>query len=600
MPVIRPFGDPCALAPPRTTREDLPGGSFVLRHPESLQPYTRCIGDWLDHWAATTPDAPFLAERDTPQTWRRLTYAQARRQVGRIAQALLDLDLPAGKPTVVLSDNAVDHALLALASMHVGRPTCTVSSAYCRLTKDYSKVRAVLDALDPALVYAAEPRVYGGAIAAWGGHAAIVFSQQAQSHPGALPFARLADVAETPAVQRAFEAVRPDDHAKYLLTSGSTGVPKVVINTHRMLTANQQQMAQAWPFLSHHRIDLLEWLPWSHTFGGNHNFNMALAHGGSIAIDEGRPAPGLIERTVANLREVRPNLYFNVPRGIDMLLPYLESDESFARDFFARLEGLFYAAAALPQSLWQRIEAVAARVRERPLWFTSSWGATETSPAVTSVHWTLDRAGCIGAPLPGVELKFVPNGNKLEMRVRGPNVFSAYRNAPEQTAAAFDEDGYYMIGDAGKLVDEADPTRGVAFDGRVAEDFKLMSGTWVSVGTLRLRVVSALNPLAADVVITGHDREELGVLIFPSPAARELTPEALAERVRKALAALRAEGGGSSQSPTRARVLDEPASADAGEITDKGYINQRAVLTRRASEVIALYGSVPDPRTIRL
>ena len=600
MDTPKPFGDASSLATPRVERENLPGGGFVLRHPEPLQPYTRCVGAWLEHWAATTPDAIFLAERDSPNTWRRLSYGQVRRDVGRIAQTLLDMGLPPGKPVVVLSDNAIDHALLALATMHIGRPVCAVSSAYCRLTKDYGKVRAVLDALDPALVYANDPAVYGPAIAGWSGKPPIVFSQDAGAFAGAIAFRSLTETAETPAVPRAYEGVRPDDIAKYLLTSGSTGTPKVVINTHRMLTANQQQMTQVWPFLTRHRLELLEWLPWSHTFGANHNFNMALAHGGSIAIDDGRPAPGLIERTVRNLREVRPNVYFNVPRGYDMLLPYLEQDEDFARDFFSRLECVFYAAAALPQSLWQRLEAVAARTRARPVWFTSSWGATETAPAVTSVYWPIERAGCIGAPLPGVELKLVPSGDKLEMRVRGPNVFPGYRNAPELTAKAFDAEGYYLIGDAGKLVDDADPTQGVAFDGRVAEDFKLMSGTWVSVGTLRLRVVSALNPLAADVVITGHDREELGVLIFASPAARELTPEALAERVRDALAALRAEGGGSSQSPTRARVLDEPPNADAGEITDKGYINQRAVLTRRASEVIALYSNVPDPRTIRV
>ena len=256
---------------------------------------------------------------------------------------------------------------------------------------------------------------------------------------------------------QAFEAIRPDHHAKYLLTSGSTGTPKVVINTHRMLTANQQQMAQVWPFLNRHRLNLLEWLPWSHTFGANHNFNMALAHGGAIHVDEGRPAPGLIEKTVKNLREVKPNFYFNVPRGFDMLLPFLEQDEATARDVFERLEGVFYAGAALPQSVWERLEGVARRVRERPVWFTSSWGATETSPAITSVHWRIDRAGCIGAPLPGIELKLVPNAGKLEMRVRGPTVFPGYRDAPELTAKAFDEDGYYLIGDAGKLVDDARP-----------------------------------------------------------------------------------------------------------------------------------------------
>jgi feruloyl-CoA synthase len=601
MSEIRPFGDAGALAPSRVLREDLPGGGFVLRSAEALQPFARCIGDWLEHWARTTPDALFLAEREGT-SWRTLSYAEVRAQVGRIAQSLLDLELPSGKPVVVLSDNGVDHALLALATMHLGRAVCTVSSAYCRLTKDYTKVHTILDALDPALVYAAEPSVYGPPISSWAarGHRPIVLSRGAAELPGAIGFAHLGATNETAAVMRAFGAITPETHAKYLLTSGSTGTPKVVVNTHRMLCANQQQMTQVWPFLQRHPLRLLDWLPWSHTFGANHNFNLVLAHGGSLHVDEGRPMPGLIEKTVANLREVKPNLFFNVPRGFDMLLPFLESDEGFAREFFESLEGIFYAGAALPQSLWQRIEAVAGRVRERPLWFTSSWGATETSPAVTNVHWAIDRAGCIGAPLPGVELKFIPSGDKLEMRVRGPNVFPGYRNAPELTTQAFDEDGYYLIGDAGKLVNPADPSQGVAFDGRVAEDFKLMSGTWVSVGTLRVRAVAALSPLATDVVITGHDREEVGLLVFPSPAAKAMEAAERNDKIRAALQALRAEGGGSSQSPTRALLLAEPPNADAGEITDKGYINQRAVLARRADQVMALYSAPHHPDLILL
>jgi feruloyl-CoA synthase len=596
-----PFGEPGALAPSRVLREDLPDGSFVLRSAEKLQPYTRCVGDWLDHWARTTPDALFLAERDASGGWRRLSYSQARAEVGRIAQGLLGLAVPADQPVVVLSDNSVDHALLALATMHIGRAVCTVSSAYCRLTKDYAKVHAILDALDPALVYAADPAVYGPPIATWAAREArpVVFSQGAVDFPGALAFAQLA-ATETGAVAAAAASITPDTHAKYLLTSGSTGVPKVVINTHRMLCANQQMMVQAWPFLNRHPLRLLDWLPWSHTFGANHNFHMVLAHGGSLHIDDGRPMPGLVEKTVANLREVQPNFYFNVPRGFDMLLPFLESDEDFARGFFQHVEGIFYAGAALPQSLWQRLEGVARRVRERPIWFTSSWGSTETAPAITSVHWAIDRAGCIGSPLPGAELKFVPSGDKLEMRARGPNVFESYRGAPELTAKAFDEQGYYLIGDAGKLVSPDDPSQGVAFDGRVAEDFKLMSGTWVSVGTLRLRAVAALNPLATDVVITGHDREEVGLLVFPSPVAKAMEPGERALKVRQALQALRAEGGGSSQSPSRALLLAEPPNADAGEITDKGYINQRAVLTRRSADVMALYSAVPNPEVIRI
>ncbi len=589
---IRLFNDPAGLATPQTVREDRPDGSFVLRHPEPLQAHARCVGEWLTHWASTTPDAPFLAERDGPQAWRRLSYAQARACVGRLAQALLELRLGVGQPVVVLSDNAIDHALLMLACLHIGRPVCTVSSAYSRAGSDHAKLHAMLDALAPCLVYASDAAGYGPAMQGWPGRALRVFSQGAGDVAGAIAFDTLLQADEGPAVTHAALAVQPGDHAKYLLTSGSTGLPKVVINTHRMLTANQQQLAQVWPFLTRHKLHLLEWLPWSHTFGGNHNFNMVLAHGGSLTIDDGRPAPGLIDRTVRNLREIRPNFYFNVPRGFDMLLPSLEQDDSFAAAFFSRLQAVFYAGAALPQSLWQRLEAVAARTpraNPRPVWFTSSWGATETSPVLTSVHWQIPRAGCIGAPVPGVELKLVPNAGKLEMRVRGPNIFPGYRNAPELSAQAFDAEGFYRIGDAGKLVDASDPSQGVAFDGRVAEDFKLSSGTWVSVGTLRTRVVSALDPLAVDVVVTGHDRDSVGVLIFPSPAARALPEAELASRLREALARLKAEGGGSSHAPGRARLLAEPPNADAGEITDKGYVNQRAVLHRRAAEVEAMY-----------
>jgi feruloyl-CoA synthase len=593
------FGDPAALAPPRVEREDLPGGGFILRHADALQPHARCIGSWLEHWNRVTPDAVFLSERAPDGSWRRLTYRQVRQTIGRIAQGLLDLQLPAGKPVVVLSDNSVDHALLLLASMHVGRPVCSVSSAYSRLTKDFSRIHGILDTLDPGLVYAGDAAVYGPASGTWSGSAPRVFSLDAAKVPGAIDFATLGERAETHAVMDAFTVIRPEHHAKFLLTSGSTGTPKVVINTHLMLTANQQQIAQVWPFLNRHKLVLLEWLPWSHTFGANHNFNMVLAHGGSLAIDEGRPVPGLVEKTVANLREVRPNFYFNVPRGFDMLLPFLENDAEFARQFFERLEGIFYAGAALPQSLWDRIVAAATKVRTRPLWFTSAWGSTETSPAVTSVHWPIDRAGCIGAPLPGVDLKFLPNGGKLELRVRGLNVFPGYRDNPTATKAAFDEDGYYLIGDAGTLVDPNDPGQGVAFDGRVAEDFKLMSGTWVSVGTLRVKAVSAMAPLAADAVVTGHNREEVGLLVFPSPLAKAMPATEVRAQIQAAMRALAAEPGGSSQRITRVLLLDEAPSVDAGEITDKGYINQRAVLARRAVDVEALYAEPGDGRVIR-
>jgi feruloyl-CoA synthase len=578
--------DPALMAPPRAERVPHREGGFVLRSPEPLQAYARCIGEWLEHWAGATPDAPAFAERDAQGGWVRLSWREAREKVGRVAQALLDMHLPAGAPVVVLSDNSLDHLVLALAAMHVGIPVCSVSSAYCRLTRDYAKVHGILAQLEPALVFASDAAVYGPAITGAPLHCPVVLGRDA--------FAKLLEAKETPAVRQAFEAIAPDQPAKFLLTSGSTGQPKVVVNTHRMLCANQQMIAQAWRFLDSEKPVLVDWLPWSHTFGANHNLHMVLRNGGTLVVDEGRPAPGLIDRTLANLAEVQPTIWFNVPRGFDMALPALEADEALARRVFARLRVVFYAGAALPQASWERLQAVARKARGEEVWLTTSWGSTETSPAITSAHWELDRAGVIGGVLPGLEMKFVPNGEKLELRVRGVSIFPGYRGAPRLTQEAFDAEGYYRIGDAGYLFDEAHPEQGVVFNGRVAEDFKLASGTWVSVGTLRVKVVSALAPFAQDVVVTGHDRDEVGVLVFPSPAAAQLKPGELAAKVKAALQAMKAGGGGSSQCPGRALLLQEPPSADAGEITDKGYVNQRAVLQRRAALVEQLYAGSQD------
>jgi feruloyl-CoA synthase len=597
------FDDPAQLAPRRTERLELGGGAFVLRHPEPLQPYARCVGEWIEHWAAETPEAPALAEPDGAGGWVVLSWRELRRRIGAVGQALLDLALPEG-PVVVLSDNALDHAVLMLAAMHVGRPSCTVSSGYSRLAgPDYSRLHAILDALQPALVYASDAKVYAAAVAHAGLAAPVVFSQGADTVPGALPFAQLLATRETPAVAAAYGRITPDTHAKYLLTSGSTGTPKVVINTQRMLCANQQMLAQTLRFLAHEKPVLLDWLPWSHTFGSNHNLNMALRHGGTLTIDDGRPLPALVGRTLANLKTVQPTVYFNVPRGYEMMLPALESDLDLAHRLLGRLRMLFYAGAGMPPATWQRLEALAAKVRPPslgPLWMTTSWGSTETAPAVTFANWRLDRPGVIGLPMPGAEVKFVPaGGGKLELRIRGDNVTPGYRHNPEATAAAFDEDGYYRIGDAGQLRDAADPTQGIVFDGRVAEDFKLTSGTWVSVGTLRVKLVSALSPWVADAVITGHDRAELGALLFLSEAGRALPEAERADRLQAGLRALAAEGGGSSQLPSRLRWLDGLPDAASGEITDKGYLNQRIALTRRAAEVAALYADTPDARTVR-
>jgi feruloyl-CoA synthase len=523
-----------------------------------------------------------------------------RRQVGSVAQALLDMRLAPEGPVVVLSDNTLDHLVLLLAGMHIGRAVCTVSSGYCRLAgSDFSRIHGILQTLQPALVYASDAATYGPALRDAGIEARVVFTQGADTHAGAVAFEQLLTTPETPAVMQAFAAITPDTHAKYLLTSGSTGHPKVVINTHRMLCANQQMLAQTLRFLSQEKPVMLDWLPWSHTFGGNHNTNMVLKHGGTLYIDDGRPMPRLVDKTIQHLREVQPTVYFNVPKGYDMMLPALEADAELARNFFSRLRMVFYSGAGMPLTTWRRLEAVAAAVREEPVWFTTSWGSTETAPAITFANWRLDRPGVIGNPMPGAEVKFLPNGGKLEMRIRGPHIFPGYRGNPQATAAAFDDEGFYCIGDAGYLQDEADPASGIVFNGRVAEDFKLTSGTWVSVGTLRLKVVSALAPLAQDVVITGHDRHEIGALVFLSEGARALPAEELRLRVQAGLQALKREGGGSSQVPTCALLLPDAPSMAAGEITDKGYLNQRLTLQRRAADVQALYATPADPRVIR-
>ncbi|MBK7849266.1 MAG: feruloyl-CoA synthase [Zoogloea sp.] len=595
------FDNPGMLAPPRVTRIDLSRGGFILACSDPLEEVTRCIGDWLEYWAARTPNALFLAERDAEGEWVRMTYAQVREQVGKLAQGLLDLGIGPTAPVVCLSDNSLDQALLTLATMHIGRPFATVSSAYSRLAKDYTKVATILQELAPGAVYAGDGAVYASAIRASAVSCPVILSTNAYQLDGSLSLAELMRTRETPAVMAEFAKITPETHAKYLLTSGSTGRPKIAINTHRMLCANQKQIQQSWPFLKDEKPVIVSWLPWSHTFGANHNFNLVLCNGGSFYIDEGRPVPGLMEKSVRNLREVQPNLYFNVPRGFDALIAFLEQDESFARDFFGRLRAVFYAAAALPQSTWDRLERSAQKVLGEKVWFTSAWGATESSPLLTNVHWRLDGPGCIGLPVAGTSIKFLPNGDKLEMRVKGPQVFPGYLNNPEKTAEAFDEDGYYKIGDAGLLIDPARPEKGIAFNGRVAEDFKLTTGTWVSVGTLRVRAVTAFAPFAQDVVVTGHDRDEVGLLVFPTPAAKDVPTEQLHAHVPEGLRKLKAEGGGgSSQSPTRAMLLDEPPSMDAGAITDKGYINQRAVLARRADDVLSLHTSPKLDRVVFL
>jgi feruloyl-CoA synthase len=595
------------FAPPLVDVERRPAGAMVLRSPQTLKAYPRHLGFHLRRWAAETPDRVFLAERDAGGQWRSLTYREMHAFVESLGQALLDEGLSAERPLMVLSENSVDIAAITLAALNVGIPVVPVSPAYSLMSQDLAKVRAIAALVTPGAIYAREGDRYARAIEAIRKPDTRVIVSEGDI-AGATRLADLRTTAVTPAVSQAFERINPDQVAKILFTSGSTGDPKGVVTTHRMLSANQQSIAQCWPFLEDSPPVILDWLPWSHAFGANHNFNLVLRNGGSFYIDDGKPMPGLIERTIANLREVSPTLYFNAPRGYDMLLPYLERDAQLRDCFFRRLDLIFYASAALPQNLWDRLEAAAVASRGERVRMVSSWGSTETTCTATSVYFTIEKAGVIGIPAPGVEVMLTPSASKMELRVRGPVVTPGYWKRPDLTAQAFDEEGFYRIGDAGRLDDPSDPTRGIVFDGRVAEDFKLLSGTWVHCGQVRLAAITACSPAVQDAVVTGRDRESLGLLVFLNLAAcraiagdesLSLAQLAVNDKVQayvaQGLAAYNRANPSNSTRIDRFVLLPDAPSIDEGEITDKGYIHQRAVTERRAALVEALYAPVPGP-----
>ena len=588
-------------------------GTSILRSPEPLAAYPAKLTERFAHWARTAPDRVFIAERDASGAWRKLTYGEAFARFRAIAQVLLDRGLSPERPVAILSDNDVEQALLALAAMHVGVPFAPVSAAYSLISTDHEKLRYVFDLLTPGLVFAAEGAKFARAIGAVvPAETEVVVTRGEVPGRAVTPFAALAAARPTEAVDRAHAAVGPDTIAKFLLTSGSTGNPKAVVNTQRMLCSNMQMIAQTLPFVLDPAPVLVDWLPWNHTFGGNHNFSLVIYGGGTLYIDDGKPVPGLIEKTVRNLREIAPTVYFNVPRGFEELVPYLRREPELRTKLFSRLQMLFYAGAGLAQPVWDALDELAVQAcGERILWVTGL-GATETAPSVTFTRGDGVRSGMIGLPVPGVEVKLAPDGDKTEMRVRGPSVTPGYWRQPELTKAAFDDEGFYRLGDAVAWVDRDEPRKGLVFDGRVAEDFKLATGTWVSVGPLRAKFIAFANPYVQDAVFTGLNRDWLGALVFPrldecrtlaglpvgAAPAEVLAHPAVRAKFQALLDAFAREATGSSTRIARAILLDSPPSIDASEITDKGSINQRAVLKARAALVEELYRETPSPRTL--
>ncbi len=600
------------FGPPDVTVERRPDGAMIVRSPHPLGPYPNAVTDWLDHWASAAPDRVFVAER-RDGAWRKVTYAEARDVARRVAQGIVERGLSTKRPVAILSGNSVEHALIGLGAMIAGVPYAPVSAPYSLVAKDFGKLKTILGILTPGLVYVSDGTQFALALEA--GVPKDVEVVAGVNPPQGWPSTSFEAFTARPAgpeVDAAQVKVGPDTVAKLLFTSGSTGAPKGVINTHRMMTSNQAMLKGVNPSYGAVAPVLVDWLPWSHTFGGNNNFNLVLSSGGSYYIDDGRPLPGAIEATVRNLREVSPTIYYNVPKGFEMLLPYVQADDELRKSLFARLQSFVYAGAALAPHVREEFERLGRETVGHVIPILTSLGSTETGPSAISVTEKASEPGVVGIPNHGVELKLVPNGDKLEARLKSPSITPGYWRQLDLTAAAFDEEGYYKLGDALRFADESDPERGFVFDGRVAEDFKLATGTWVSVGPLRLKFVAHCAPYVTDVVVAGQDRDDAAALVVPNvTACRELAGLGAAPgdadvlvhpKVRETFSALLAAfnkvAGGSSGRFKRIILMGDPPSLDSGELTDKGSINQRAVLALRAAMVEELYAETPSLRTI--
>ncbi len=601
---IRHFG----FGPYQSHVQARPDGSFLITSAQGLLPSPQRYTEPLLRWAKERPDTVFLAQRDAHGNWRRLTYGQAAQRILPLAQALLDRGLNAERPLMVLSENSLEFALLCLAALHVGIPCAPVSPAYSLLSPSAERVRHAVQLLTPGLVYARDAARFSNAI-----EKAVPLETELwfeEGHLAGRPCTLLQDVANTPvtaAVQAAHQEVGHDTIAKFLFTSGSTKLPKAVINTHGMLMNNQQMFLQCFPQIERDPPVLVCWLPWHHTAGGNHNFGFVLYNGGSLYIDDGKPTPEGMATTINNLRDVSPTVYYAVPKGLETLTQAMKTDTQLRDSFYKKLSLIYPVGAALSAPLKQALDDLAVASCGARIPMTTSLGMTETAPFALSAHVPNWQAGMIGIPAPGLEIKLAPCADKLEVRYRGPNITPGYWRQPELTRESFDDEGFFCSGDAAVFHQPDQPEQGLQFNGRIAEDFKLISGTWVNVGSLRQQAIACGAPHVHDVVITGHDRNELGMLVFLLPSARTLARDAGNQASLADLAAdpgvrqwaqtmldtLAARSASSSQRIVRAMIMGEPASMELGEMTDKGSINQRNVLKTRAALVERLYATEP-------
>jgi feruloyl-CoA synthase len=593
-------------------REGAGGVRYMLAE-QPLAEHALRLTDRLVHWATTDPDRTFMARRmklagGGTGDWRRISYGEALHGARRIGQALLERGLDAQRPVAILSENALEHALLALGCMYAGVPYCPVSPAYSLISQDYDKLRHVLRTLTPGLVFAADAARYGKAItAAVGPDVEVVLGEGALEGRKTTAFSSLLATQATGAVDAAMQATGPETIVKFLFTSGSTKLPKAVINTHGMWCANQQQLRQSTPVLAEEPPVLVDWLPWNHTFGGNHNVGLTLYNGGTIYIDDGKPVPALIGETLRNLREIAPTVYYNVPTGFEAIANAMRTDDALRKNLLSRVKMFFYAGAALAQPVWDALHEVQEREIGERIVMSTGLGMTESAPFGIFVTNPNVKAGYLGVPTPGLELKLVPTGGKTEVRYRGPNITPGYWRNVEATKESFDEEGFFCTGDAVLWIDENDVHQGLKFDGRIAEDFKLATGTFVSVGPLRARIIAAGAPYVQDAVITGINGKEVGALVFPTAAVRKLAglpDDATLRQVlesapvqahfQKVLDDLAEGATGSASRVARLHLMHEPPSIDKGEVTDKGSINQRSVLQHREALVKALHdGTLP-------